>query len=66
LTCPLPAIIVAANFAQEHNIGLAVAIFTTHLAQNTPEALYGGIDMGFLAAGGVAVLGIVISAIKKK
>jgi MFS family permease len=47
-------------------IGLAGAIFTTHLAQNTSDALYRGIDMGFLAAGGIAVLGIVMSAIKEK
>ena len=47
-------------------IGLAGAIFTTHLAQNTPDALYRGIDMGFLAAGGIAVLGIVMSAIKER
>jgi len=47
-------------------IGISGAIFTTHLAQNTPEALYQGIDMGFLVAGGIAILGIVISAIKEK
>ena len=47
-------------------IGLAGAIFTTHLAQNTPDALYRGIDMGFLAAGGIAVLGILMSAIKER
>jgi hypothetical protein len=47
-------------------IGLAGTIFTTQLAQNTPEALYGGINMGFLAAVGIAVLGVVISAIKEE
>ena len=56
----------ARNFGMVLGIGLAGAIFTTHLAQNTPEALYRGIDMGFLAAGGIAVLGIAISAIKEK
>jgi hypothetical protein len=45
-------------------IGLAAAIFTTHLAQNTTEAFYTGIDQGFLAAAGVAVLGAIISATK--
>jgi hypothetical protein len=47
-------------------IGLAGAIFTTHLAQDTADALYRGVDAGFLAAAGVAVLGIVMSAIKEK
>lgn len=56
----------ARNVGMVLGIGLAGAIFTTHLAQNTPEALYRGIDMGFLAAGGIAVLGIVMSAIKEK
>jgi hypothetical protein len=45
-------------------IGLAAAIFTTHLARNTMEAFYSGIDQGFLVAAGVAVLGIVVSAVK--
>ncbi|MCX6037234.1 MAG: MFS transporter [Chloroflexi bacterium] len=56
----------ARNVGMVLGIGLAGAIFTTHLAQNTPEAFYRGIDMGFLAAGGIAVLGIVMSAIKEK
>jgi len=47
-------------------IGLAGAIFTTHLTGNTADALYKGIDMGFLAAAWVAVLGIVMSAVKDK
>jgi len=46
-------------------IGLAGAIFTTHLAQNTSDVLYRGIDMGFLAAAGIAILGIFMSAIKE-
>jgi EmrB/QacA subfamily drug resistance transporter len=57
---------VARNFGMVLGIGLAGAIFTTHLAQNTTDALYTGIDMGFLAAAGVAVLGVVMSAIKDK
>lgn len=57
---------VARNFGMVLGIGLAGAIFTTHLAQNTADALYAGIDMGFLAAAGVAVLGVVMSAIKDK
>jgi MFS family permease len=55
---------VARNFGMVLGIGMAGAIFTTHLAQNTPSSLYQGIDMGFLAAAGVAVLGVVLSAIK--
>jgi hypothetical protein len=47
-------------------IGLAGAIFTTQLAQGAAESLYRGVNLGFLAAGVVAVLGIVMSAIKEK
>ena len=54
----------ARNLGMVLGIGLAGAIFTTQLAQNTPEALYHGISLGFLAAAGVAVLGIVSSAFK--
>ena len=54
----------ARNFGMVLGIGLAGAIFTTRLAQNTADALYLGIDQGFLVAAGVAVLGIVMSAIK--
>ncbi len=57
---------VARNFGMVLGIGLAGAIFTTHLEQNTAEALYAGIDMGFLMASSVAVLGMVISAVKEK
>jgi EmrB/QacA subfamily drug resistance transporter len=56
----------ARNFGMVLGIGLAGAIFTTHLAQNTADALYSGIRVGFLAAAGVAVLGIVSSALKEK
>ena len=54
----------ARNFGMVLGIGLAGAIFTTHLAANTDAALYSGIDMGFLVAAGVAVLGIASSAMK--
>ncbi len=57
---------VARNFGMVVGIGLAGAIFTTRLARNTPEALYQGIGLGFLAAGIVAVLGMLISAVKEK
>jgi EmrB/QacA subfamily drug resistance transporter len=56
----------ARNFGMVLGIGLAGAIFTTQLARNTPDALYRGVHLGFLAAGVVAVLGIVMSAIKEK
>jgi EmrB/QacA subfamily drug resistance transporter len=56
----------ARNFGMVLGIGLAGAIFTTQLAQNTVDALYKGIDKGFLVAAGVAVLGIVTSAIKEE
>ena len=54
------------NVGMVLGIGLAGAIFTTHLAQNTPDALFTGVDMGFLAAAVVAVVGIVMSAIKER
>lgn len=47
-------------------VGLAGAIFTTHLAENSVNALYKGIDMGFFAAACVAVIGVFMSAIKDK
>lgn len=56
----------ARNFGMVLGIGLAGAIFTTHLAQDTANALYAGIDMGFRVAAGVAVLGIAMSAAKEK
>jgi EmrB/QacA subfamily drug resistance transporter len=54
------------NVGMVLGIGLAGAIFTTHLAQNTPNALYSGVDMGFLAAAIVAAVGIIMSAIKER
>jgi EmrB/QacA subfamily drug resistance transporter len=56
----------ARNFGMVLGIGLAGAIFTTHLGENTADALFKGIDMGFLVAAGVAALGVVVSAIKEK
>ena len=54
------------NVGMVLGIGLAGAIFTTHLAQGTAQSLYQGIDMGFLAAAIVAVVGIIVSAVKEK
>jgi len=54
----------ARNFGMVLGIGLAAAIFTTHLAMNTTEAFYAGIDRGFLVASGIAVLAVVVSAVK--
>jgi len=56
----------ARNFGMVLGIGLAGAILTTHLAQDTADALYQGVSRGFLAAAGVAVLGVVMSAIKER
>ena len=56
----------ARNFGMVLGVGLAGAIFTTHLAENSINALYKGIDMGFFAAACVAVIGVFISAIKDK
>jgi EmrB/QacA subfamily drug resistance transporter len=54
----------ARNFGMVLGIGLAGAIFTTHLAHNSINSFYTGIQQGFLAAALVAVAGIVVSAIK--
>jgi EmrB/QacA subfamily drug resistance transporter len=54
------------NFGMVLGIGMAGAIFTTHLAQNNPQALFKGVDAGFLAAGVVAILGVLVSAVKEK
>jgi EmrB/QacA subfamily drug resistance transporter len=56
----------ARNVGMVLGIGLAGAIFTTHLAVNTPRAFFQGIGMGFLVASGVAGIGILASAIKEK
>jgi EmrB/QacA subfamily drug resistance transporter len=54
----------ARNFGMVLGIGLAGAIFTTHLVQNTPDSFYTGIALGFLVAAGVAGLGVIVSATK--
>jgi EmrB/QacA subfamily drug resistance transporter len=54
----------ARSFGMVLGIGLAGAIFTTHLAQNTADGLFKGVSQGLLAAAGVAVLGIISSAVK--
>jgi EmrB/QacA subfamily drug resistance transporter len=54
------------NVGMMLGIGMAGAIFATHLAQGTPQALFQGIDMGFLAAAIVAGLGIVAAYIKER
>jgi EmrB/QacA subfamily drug resistance transporter len=54
----------ARNFGMVLGIGLAGAIFTTHLAQNTLESFYAGISLAFLVAAGIALLGVFVSAIK--
>jgi len=54
----------ARNLGMVLGIGLAGAIFTTHLTQNAADALYNGISQGFLVAAGVAVVGILSSALK--
>jgi MFS family permease len=57
---------IARNFGMVLGIGLAGAILTTHLTAQTADALFKGVGMGFLAAAGVAALGVVTSAIKEK
>jgi hypothetical protein len=47
-------------------IGMAGAILTTQMARGTPASLFSGIKMGFATAGVVALLGVVMSAIKEK
>jgi MFS family permease len=54
----------ARNFGMVLGIGLAAAIFTTHLAQGTSDSFYAGIKLAFLVAGCIAVLGVFVSAIK--
>jgi EmrB/QacA subfamily drug resistance transporter len=56
----------ARNVGMVLGIGLVGAILTTHLTQNTADALFKGIDTGFLVATGVAVFGIIMSAFKEK
>jgi len=56
----------ARNLGMVLGIGLAGAILTTHLAQNTPDAFYSGIGRGFLVAAIVAAFGIISSALKQE
>ena len=52
------------NVGMMLGIGLAGAILTSHLFANTTGALFTGIRQGFLAAIGVACLGVIASAVK--
>jgi EmrB/QacA subfamily drug resistance transporter len=54
----------ARNFGMVLGIGLAGAIFTTHLANDAVTSFYAGIQQGFLVAAGIALLGMLVSAIK--
>jgi len=45
-------------------VGLAGAIFTTIHARGHALALFDGVDAGFLAASGAAILGAATSAIR--
>jgi MFS family permease len=54
----------ARNFGMVLGIGLAGAIFTTHLAENTPGALFHGAAAGLRAASGIALLGALLSAVR--
>ena len=55
----------ARSFGMVVGIGLAGAIFTTHLAANTSQALFIGVNKGFLAAAAVAAVGVLTSYYKK-
>jgi len=54
----------ARNFGMVLGIGLAAAIFTTHLAKGGTESFYAGIGQAFLVASGIALLGVLVSAVK--
>ncbi len=56
----------ARNVGMVLGIGMAGAILTTQMARGTPASLFSGIKMGFATAGVVALLGVVMSAIKEK
>ena len=49
----------ARNFGMVLGIGLAAAIFTTHLAQGTTDSFYAGIELAFMVAAGIALVGVV-------
>lgn len=54
------------NIGMVLGIGLAGAIFSTQMAQSASEGLFRGVDLGFLVAGFIAILGIGMSAIKER
>ncbi len=54
----------ARNLGMVLGIGLAGAVFTTHLARDATDSFYSGIQWGFLIAAGIAMLGVIVSAIK--
>lgn len=54
------------NVGMVLGVGLAGAILTTSLARTSSAALYQGVSLGFLAAAGVALLGIVSTGVKKR
>ncbi len=54
------------NVGMVLGIGLAGAILTTHLAKDAVNGLFSGIQVGFLAAAGVAILGIIAAAVKEQ
>ncbi len=56
----------ARSFGMVLGIGLAGAIFTTQLARDLPDAFYRGIDLGFLAASAIALIGVAASAVKER
>ena len=53
------------NIGMVFGIGLAGAIFSSNLSQNTITGFYRGIDAGFFVSACLAILGIFISAAKK-
>jgi MFS family permease len=54
------------NIGMVFGIGLAGAIFSSNLSQNTVTGFYRGIDVGFFVSACLAILGIFISAAKKR
>ena len=54
------------NVGMVLGIGLAGAILTSHLATNPESGFLPGIHYGFLAAAVVAVLGVVLAAVKER
>ncbi|MBI9048015.1 MAG: MFS transporter [Anaerolineaceae bacterium] len=56
----------ARNFGMVLGVGMAGAIFTSHLAVNAVDGLYSGISLGFMAAALVAIVGIFSSAMKEE